>query len=157
MAYIYNPTKEEQTVKVFGNYFSFKPGQIKNLNPDISHFIQTERRESGLVQLPEDEAGELWTFKGREVIPTEAGKVVLAEEGKKGVDAYIAFHRSIIANNQVALRRDLEQANIKVDPAVYASPGELRSMKLVAKYQQQEADAEQARIDEVRELMKKAK
>jgi hypothetical protein len=76
---------------------------------------------------------------------------------EQALERYVARHREIIYNNQVSLRRDLEVANIKADPAVFASKGEIESMRLVAKYQKRTEDAEQAKIDEVKKLMGQVK
>lgn len=147
MALIYNTTNELQSVKVFGNWFSLKPGQMKNFDEKIAHFIATERRDSGLVALPE-------AFEDPQFITTDEGKAILAEKREEGIKAYIDHFRKIIANNQIALRQDLERSNIKADPATFASDGELHAMEMVAKYQRDEDDKEQKRIDRVKELMK---
>lgn len=144
---IWNPTQEVVTVKVAGNYFTLKPDTRKRVNDDIAHFISTDRKESGLVVLPVEFEEE------PELLKSAEGKVVLDKLKEEAIDHLIRFHRRIIANNQVSLRRDLEQANIKTDPAIEASEGELNSMRIVAKYQRSKQDAEQARAEEVKKLM----
>lgn len=150
MAYIYNATREEQTIKALGNWFTFKPKQMKMLNDDLSSWIASEKKMHGLVQLDN-------RFEEEEFRQSDLGKQLLAEAEKEGIANYLAHHRQIIANNQVSLRRDLEQANVKADPAAFATEGEIASMKIVARYNSADEDEAQRRMEEVRDLMKKVK
>lgn len=147
MGLIYNTTNEQQSVKAFGNWFTFKPKQMKMIDDKLSHFLATEKKEYGLVALKED-------FGDPTYLQSPEGQAELAAKENEGVKNYIAHHRSIIYNNQVSLRKDLETANLKIDPATLASDGEIKSMEIVAKYQQQEDDAAQKRVDRVKDLMK---
>lgn len=144
---LYNCTNEPQTVKALGNWFSFKPHQVKSVQDNIGRFIATERQINGIMSLPEE-------FEDPEYKTTEEGKAKLAAIEEAGLKAYLGHLRSVIYNNQVSLRQDLEKANIKADPAVFASEGELEAMRLLAKYQSREEDAAQKKADEVKELMK---
>lgn len=147
---IFNATNETVTVKAAGNFFTFKPKEIKFFyNTDIAGFIAGERKHLGLIALPEEFVEDPGYEK------TAEGQMKLKDLEEIGLDAFLAHHRSIIANNQVSLRQDLEKANLKIDPALLASKGELDSMRTVAKYQRQEEDRAQQRVDEVKELMKK--
>ena len=146
-----NCTNEEQTFKIVGNWFTFKPGQKKQMQDEIAHLIQTERKEFGMAVLPaqfEDPDYE------RNPETAEEAKQILAQLKDTAVNNYLAHHRAVIANNQISLRRDLEQANIKADPAVYASEGERASMAIVAKYMRSQKDAEQSKIEETKRLLK---
>lgn len=145
---IYNATKEVQSVKALGNWFTFKPKQIKMLQDDLGQFLAEERADHGLVAIPEK-------FEDAAYLASEEGKKELGEYEQRGIDAYVRSLRQVIYNNQVSLRQDLEMANLKVDPSSMATDGELRAMQLVAKYQKDEEDKDQKRADEVRELMKK--
>jgi hypothetical protein len=154
MPIVANATQENITVKIAGNYFTFKPGQERVIhNASIARFIEMDLKDSGLVVLPElmteDEEVTPEELEQRKIDGAERKKQILEE----GLDRYVAKHREIIYNNQVSLRRDLEMANIKADPAAFASKGELDAMRLVAKYQKRSEDAEQAKIDEVKKLM----
>lgn len=149
-----NATKEIITVKVAGNYFTFKPEQERVIHNDgIARFIEMELKDSGLCVLPslmtEDEEVSPEELEQRRLDGKEQKEIILAQ----ALERYVTRHRGIIANNQISLRRDLEMANIKADPAAFASKGELDSMRLVAKYQKSADDAEQAKIDEVKKLM----
>lgn len=150
MGVIYNATRDEQTIRALGNWFTFKPGQIKVVNDNLATWISEHKKEHGLVALPQ-------SFEEPEFKLSEEGKSLLELAQKEGLANYLAFHRSVIANNQISLRRDLEQANIKADPAIYASDGEMDSMRIVARYAASEDDAAQKKAEEVKELMKKVK
>ena len=151
---IANATKENISVKVAGNWFNWGPEKQRVIQNDgIAKFIQMELTDSGLYVIP--------TLVGEEeeVTPEElearkeAAKEQIELAKQNALDRYIAKHRQVIYNNQVSLRRDLEMASIKADPAAFASEGEINSMRLVAKYQKNAEDAEQAKIDEVKKLM----
>ena len=144
---VYNATNESQTVRLQGAFFTFKPKQMKLMSADKADFIASQRKEYGLVVLPE-------AFLDSEYKDTPEGQALLAEATKQGIDNLISFHRDIIRNNQVSLRRDLAQADEKIDPAILMSKGELNSLELVAKYQVTGDDSEQKKLDHVKELMK---
>lgn len=158
MPIVVNATQENISIKIAGNWFNWKPGQERVIhNKSIAHFIQMDRTDSGLAVLPDLVADD------EEVTPEqlEERKKTFAETKAQlidqALDRYIKKHRDVIYNNQVSLRRDLEQANIKADPAVFASKGEMESMRLVAKYQKSSEDQEAAKIAEVNRLMKPVK
>lgn len=154
MSVTINATQETITLKIWGNWFTWKPGQKKVIrDEEMAKFIAMERKDSGIAVIPE------LMRDDEEVTPEEldarraASVGVEEEECRNALERYVARHREVIANNQISLRRDLQQANIQADPAAYASTGELESMKLVAKYQKRAEDAEAAKIAEVKRLM----
>ena len=150
MAYIYNATNEEQSIRALGSYFTFKPKQMKMMNDDMSSWIAVEKKHHGLVQLDN-------RFEDEEFRKSDDGQALLKSAEEEGITNYLHHHRMIIANNQISLRRDLEQANIKADPSAFATSGEIESMKIVARYGARDQDASQERMDEVRRLMKEIK
>lgn len=144
--FLLNPTNEKQTVKALGNFFEFKPGQIKQIQDDIGQFIALKKADTGIVAIPQQ-------YEELEWRDSPEGKQALAEAKQRGIDNYLGALRRLIYNNQVSLRMDLEKANIKADPAVFASEGELNAMRLVAQYQSKKADEDQKRVDEVKKLV----
>lgn len=150
MGLVMNTTNEVQKTKVFGNYFEFKPGQIKSLEDRISHFIVTERRTQGFVGLPEE-------FSDPSFAATEDGKKVLAFKKKEGLESYLQSLRERVNNVEVSLRRDLEQKNIKADPRVFASDGEIEAYELLAAYQKGQNDEAEKKLKRLEELEKKIK
>jgi hypothetical protein len=147
MPIVYNTTEEAQTFKVYGKWFTFSPGQKKAMSEDIASFIGQERRDQGMMILPQE-------FEDSpEYATTEEGKAELERLKSQGVGHYIDFHRAIIRNNQISLRRDLGKGGTQIDPGTEVSPGELNSMRLVAKYQIKRNDEKQNNVDEVKKLM----
>lgn len=147
MAFLYNTTEEKQSVKAVGNWFEFKPGQIKLMNDDIGSFIVKDKKEHGIVALPQE-------FEEPAYKESEEGKAILAAKKAEGLNNYIDHLRMIVSNNIVSLRRDLEQANIKTDPTVMASDGELKALQLLSKYQANQDDAAKIRSEQMKELLK---
>lgn len=148
MALVFNATEEEQSIKIYGNWFSFKPGAIKVLDEKLAHGISTDKKEYGCVALPPE-------FEDLEFRTTEAGVKILQEKKEEGLKNYLSHLRQIVMNNQLSLRQDLERSNIKADPAVFASDGEVAAMETLAKYQQSHEDSAQVRAERIKELMKK--
>lgn len=145
---VLNATNEKISIQALGNWFEFKPKQVKNLTHNLAMFIITERREKGLVHLPD-------AFEDPEYKNTPDGKAEFALVEQRGIDSFCEALRRRIFNNQVSLRQDLEKGNMKIDPAVLASEGELEAMRLLSKYQQKDDDTAQKKADEVKELLKK--
>lgn len=147
MGLIYNASNETQKFQAFGNYFEMAPKATKMFTEKLAHFIKTERGHLGLVEL--DERFEDPAFKA-----TEEGKKALQAKEAEGVDARCAHLRRVIYNNEVSLRRDLEQANIKVDPKIMASDGEIAAYRELAGYKKAEADTAAAKVEELKKLEK---
>ena len=125
--------------------------QIKPIvNSDIAHFIATDRKESGIVRLP-DQFEEDAEFRS-----TEEGKKILAELKEQGLAHYLGHLRKTVANNQVSLRQDLEQQNIKADPLTFASKGEKEAMLLLAKYAKAGDEAQMLEQEELKKALKVA-
>lgn len=158
MSIVINATQETITLRLRGNFFTWKPGQKKVIrDEDLAHFILTERTDSGLAVIPE-------LVKDDEEVSPEELEERRAGAGEReeaecaaALERYVQKHRRVIENNQISLRRDLEMAGIKADPAAWASTGELESMRLVAKYQKRSEDAEASKIAEVKKLMEQVK
>lgn len=151
MPLVLNATNEEVSVKIAGNWFSFKPNTKKNMNESIARFISIDRKDSGLCVLP-PEFEEDADFE-----KTAEGKAILEDLKAATVKQYLDRFRAVIYNNQTSLRQDLEQKNLKVDPAIMATDGEIAALKIIAKYKALEKDADQARVDEVKKLIEETK
>lgn len=148
MAFVINTTEEVQSFKAAGNWFTFQPKKIKHIYDHIAKFIAENRKESGVMTLPDE-------FEDPTFQNTPEGKAILEKTIEEGIAHYVKGLRELIYNNQVSLRMDLAKADMKIDPAVLASEGELNAMRLVAKYQDRKKDEEQARIDEINKLVSK--
>jgi hypothetical protein len=157
MARVWNPTEEVVHTKIFGSHFEFKPGQMKTMGEAFAKFIEMNRKETGLVALPQqfDPTDDETYVEGYDKTP--AGKEALAEAKARGIRNLIEFYQGIIYNNQVALRNDLVRHDPHTDviklTAINASKGELEAMRLVSKYQKLKLDDQSAQVKEVEKLM----
>lgn len=154
---VYNPTEEDVTTTINGSFFTWKPGQVKQMRAGQAQFVDTNRKELGLVMIedprfvPADDAYVLNFDK------TKEGQEYLAPYREKGINNLIAHLMYIIRNNQVSLRQDLANKYPTGDSAKlaasYASPAELNAMRLVAKYKKKNSTNEAKQVEEVEKLM----
>lgn len=155
---VYNPTEEEITTTINGSFFTWKPGQIKQMRAGQADFVDTNRRELGLVKIedprfiPSEEAYVLNFDKSPE------GQAFLAPYKEVGINNLIEHLMWIIRNNQVSLRQDLAGRYPTGDSAkmaaAAASPAELNAMRLVAKYKRKTTSNAARQVEEVEKLMK---
>lgn len=148
MALIHNASAEKQHVVVYGQHFDFAPGQTKNLQEHFAHMMATDKAYMGLVSLPAE-------FEDPMYASTEEGKKVLEERRATGINNRISHLRQVIYNNEVSLRRDLEMKNMKVDPKLMASDGEIAAYEELVKYQKKQEDEAAAKAARIAELQKK--
>lgn len=157
MPKVFNPTQETVETRLFGSYFSFKPGQMKNMQRNFCDFIQSDRKDTGLVVLPAqfDPMDEENYVEGFEKTPE--GKKIIAEKTEEGIRNLIDHHLWVIRNNQISLKKDLARHDPSNDPAklasIEASKGEIESMRLVAKYKKLRLNSEEKRFSEVDKLL----
>ena len=148
MAVIFNATNEEVTTVAHGNYFTFKPKQIKIMTPGVAMFLQMNRAEDGLVALPDD-------FEDPSYQHTPTGKEALKKAEAEGLSKFIAKLEWIVRNNLESLRKDLRMKNIDTDPRGLASDGELKAMELLSKYRATGEDEQHKRLEKFKELQEK--
>ncbi len=157
---VYNPTEEDVTTVINGSFFSWKPGQIKMLRAGQAEFVDTNRKDTGLMKLedprfiPAEQDKYIVGFE-----KTAEGQAILAPLREKGINNLISHLMDIIRNNQVCLRQDLANKYPTGDSAklaaTYASPAELNAMRLVAKYKRKTPDNAAKQVEEVAALMDK--
>lgn len=157
-AAVYNPTEEEITTTINGSFFTWKPGQIKQLRALQAEFVDTNRKELGLVKLddkrfiPAEQDHYIPNFD-----KTPEGQAYLAPFRERGINNLIEHLMDIIRNNQVSLRQDLANKYPTADSAklaaAHASPAEVEAMRKVAKYKKKTSDNAAKKIDEVEKLM----
>ena len=145
MPYVMNALDTKVSVKAFGNYYEFAPGVPKLIhNDNIAHFLVTERSKDGIVGIPE-EVMEM-DRKSPEFLAE------IAKARKVGKTNRINEVKKVIANLEVSLRRDLEQANIKADPNTWASEGEVKAYEELATLAKDASETEVSRADRIKAL-----
>lgn len=140
-----NANIKDQSVQVFGRWFSFKAGQIKAMDESIVRFLATNQstREMGFVELPEVCLED----------PNSAeAKEAKMEATSRGRQAIIEKCRYIINNLEVSMQRDFDMASIKADPLRSASKGELEAYKLLKELNSVMSSDHQDRADEIKKL-----
>jgi hypothetical protein len=155
---VYNPTEEEITTTINGSFFTWKPGQIKQMRAGQADFVDTNRKELGLVKLEDprfipSEDSYILNFD-----KTAEGQAILAPLKEQGINNLIDHLMWIIRNNQVSLRQDLANKYPTGDSskmaAAAASSAELNAMRLVAKYKKKTSSNAAKQVEEVDKLMK---
>lgn len=158
MPKVYNPLDEDVSICVHGSWLNFPKGQLKNVyQKEKADFISRDRAYTGLIVLPDQFDPQSESFvEGYERTPE--GKKILEDSKHMGINKFIEYHMGIVRNNQVSLRQDLAHRYPSADAsklaALDASPGELESMRLVAKYKGRSSDNAQRKVDEIEKLMK---
>jgi hypothetical protein len=155
---VFNPTEEEVTTTINGSFFTWKPGQIKQMRAGQADFVDTNRKELGLMKL---EDPRFIPAEQEKYIPgfekTDEGKKILEPLREKGINNLIDHLMEIIRNNQVSLRQDLANKYPTGDSAklaaAYASPAELNAMRLVAKYKKKNNSNSAKQVEEIEKLM----
>ncbi len=145
MAMIMNASSEVQHTTVHGNHFTLKPGQIKNFQDSVGKFLAMERRYLGFVGLPEE-------FEEPAFQMTPEGKALIEAKRVEGVNNRCQYLRQLIFNNQVSMKQDLDKADMKVDPRIFASVGEINAMEELAKYQAAKDDGDAEKIARIKAL-----
>lgn len=148
MAMILNALDRDNQVTVGGNTFTFKPRQIKHFyQTSIANLIAREKSEFGFVALPEE-------FEDLEYRNSPEAKQIIESKTKEGVENYCRRLRQLIYNEQVSLKRDIEVSGSKEDHRIHLTDGMVQNMEELAKYQSQKSDAEQRRLDKIKQLEK---
>lgn len=155
---VYNATDEEVTTTINGSFFTWKPGQIKQMRAGQANFVDTNRKELGLVVIrdprfiPAEQDSYVPSFE-----KTKEGQDVLAPLKEQGINNFVESLVWIIRNNQVSLRQDMASKWPTGDAAKMAaagaSNGELNAMRLVAKYKKKTKDNAARQVEEIEKLM----
>lgn len=146
---IYNASIREQSIKVYGNWFTFAPGKWKFVSDNIGHAIVLDRKDYGLVALPDKFA------EDPSYAESEEGAAVLKEKEEEGRQNRITHLNRMKYNLDVSLRQDLSQKNIKADPYAFASKGEVDALKELAEYHRAKKDQSRKKAAEVADLVEK--
>lgn len=148
MGLIYNPLNKANQVKALGNYFDFKPGQIKPLNDEVARFIASNKKESGLVEVMDILIDE----------PDSAEAKAHKEEKRiEGLTNVLKFYKAIVQNLVISLRKDLDHTNDKADLSAYLSDGEKNAMKIVKEITAELNVVTANKDEESKELIKEMK
>jgi Skp family chaperone for outer membrane proteins len=147
MALVMNAHVREVKVQVFGNWFTFKPGQVKPMNEDVAKFLTMDRAYMGFVGLPEICVDSPDSPEAKEA------KIEALKAGRAAVIANLERQRT---NLEVSLQRDLDMTGHKTDATKLATPGDMEMYRQLAEYKQMEADEhakQHAEIAKIKETL----
>lgn len=128
-------------VQVFGNWFSFKPGQIKQMDAKIVDFLCLDKKSYGFVSLPES------CIEDKEA---PESKELILNATKEGRGHIIAALNALIHNLEVSLKNDAERSKQGIPSSVTAA--HLPYYRKLAKFKQLGAAEEAAALDEINKL-----
>lgn len=147
---VMNASSEDQPIRVFGNHFVLKSGQIKEFQEEIGRFMVLERGYLGLVGVPEE-------FSDIEFRQSEEGQAKLQELKAEGIAKRVRFLNQLVHNEIVSLKRDLDKVNSKEDPRLLMDPKMVKQMRELASYQAADEDVEKAKVAEIKRLEERLK
>ncbi len=140
-----NALNEDVKVQAHGNWFTFKPQEIKPFHNDkLAEFLRQHRAEDGLVQVDQS----LMEMDKN----TEEYKTIMFELRKQGIAKYVAKQNYIIRNLEISLRRDYETSGQKGNYNFEASKGELQAYKNLKKYKEFETEQKLNTADEIQKI-----
>lgn len=137
---------EPVKVQALGNWFEFKPAQIKLMQKDIADFLTMDKREYGFVALPESLEDEDRS--------SEVFKKAVAEAQIQGRRNIVAKLNRLRFNLEVSMKKDLEMAGIKADPVSFCDDKEaVKAMyRKLAMFKDLETESVEKDIDEIQKL-----
>lgn len=150
MPLIFNALDTPVSVQVAGNWFEFKPKQVKLIHsPEIAARISEAKADHGLVAVPD--------ICLEDKDSAEAKKLI-AEATEIGIKNRVQALKRVVYNLEVGLRRDLEMKGIKgVEVDAFATDGEVSAMRELAKLKDRKDNTEQKKLDEIKTLREKIK
>lgn len=147
MALIYNPRPDSVSVQVAGNWFEFKPGQVKLIhNDNFAHVIVTDKAYEGLVDVPD--------IMVEQPNSEEALKIKKAAQ-ERGIRARVEYLEKVKYNLLVSLQKDLDIKGLKISPLTLASAGEKAALRELVKYQDMAADEQAKELAELTKITEK--
>lgn len=147
---LYNTTSKNVHLRAHGNWFEFKVDQIKQVNESLGHFIATDKKDFGIVAIPEEFAD--MTYRA-----SEEGKAKLAEYKANGIANRVAFLNRQKYNLEVSLKKDLDMKNLKLNPHIFATDKDIENMEELLDYKKSREDDETNRLNKVQAINKKLK
>ena len=141
--FLMNALDEEKQVKAQGNYFTFKPKQVKEfVNGHVAEFIEANYKQEGIVSLPSQ-------MSDSDFRKSEEGKALIQERIKLGIQNRIDHLTWMVNNLLVSLQHDMDMKEIKANVMTQASKGEVAAMK---ELKNRNAAIDKGRAEEVAEL-----
>lgn len=145
MALVMNATAKEVQVKVHGNWFTFKPKQIKVMDDEKVFFLTSTNAYLGFVSLPQ-------SLEDIDYRSSKEGQALLTDAEKRGVEQRVAHLESLKHNELVSLQRDLDQRNLKYDARVDMSKEMIQNLEELASYKKKSKNEEAEKVQAIKKL-----
>lgn len=149
MAFVISTDIRPVKVLAFGNWFDFKPGQIKNMSENLAAFLTREKKSYGFANLPE-------AFEDPSYKDTDEGKQHLEaaiESGRRNVVAELMYRKR---NLEVSLQKDLDIKGERSNSLIYASEADKEMYRRLAEFahlNQDKAAQDLAEITKLKETI----
>lgn len=144
---ILNALPKSVTVKAFGNYFTFKPGQIKVMRAEIGSWLEQQKGHMGLISLPPEFADP--SYQVDEATKDQAASILEARR-HEGIQKRVRYLEAQVNNLRVGLQHDLNLADIKADINTFATDKDIEAMDELLSYQREQSDANKKRSEAAR-------
>lgn len=147
MPLIMNASSIEQTVKVHGAWFSFKPKQIKTMAEEKVFFLSSSCAYLGFVSVPEE-------LEDLDIRASKEGQAKIKEAEERGIANRVQFLERLKHNELSSLQRDYDLRNDKSDPRVLVSKEMLKNFEELVTYKNKKQDMAQEQVNRIKELEK---
>ncbi len=146
MAVVFSTDLEPVRVQAYGNWFEFKPGQIKPMQDNIADFLCTSRRDKGFVSLPDTYFDE----------PNSPENQRLKEQAiMTGRTAIVAELKKCRHNFEVSTQRDIDKLGEKRSFMTEAQPVHKEMYRRLGLFKNAERDFVDETADEIKKLIEK--
>lgn len=146
MALILSTDLENVKVQAMGNWFEFKPGQIKNMQKEFSDFLSLDKKEYGFVALPEALEDE---DRSSEVFKKAVEEATI--QGRRNIVAKLNRMRH---NLEVSMQKDLDMAGLKGNPINFVDNKQavIDMYKKLKQFKDLETESVEKDIEEIQRL-----
>lgn len=144
MALVLSTDLETVRVQSYGNWFEFKPGQIKQMQDHIADFLCTDRRDKGFVTLPESYDDDRNSLENKKLFEDalQTGRANITRELNR-----------LRANFEVSTQKDIDVAGQKRSFMSELTPAHKEMYRRLALFKKHEQDVVSQEEDEVRKYM----
>lgn len=147
MPLIMSSSIKDVSVQVQGNWFTFKPKQIKQMDENKVFFLTSKCAYLGFIAVPDK-------FEDIEARSTPEGKAELAAIEAQGIKNRVEFLTYLKNNELRSLRSDLERKNDKSDPRAYMSAAMVDQLEELSKYTKKLETAKTEQLNRIKQLEK---
>lgn len=143
MALVVCTDLEPVKVQAFGNWFEFKPSQVKNMQDGIADFLNQSKRDMGFVTLP---------AVCEEDPESKEAKVAKEEAIASGRKNIVQALTRLRANFENSTQKDIDRSGEKRSYYTEAEPAHKEMYRRLSLFQTANQDAVKTQEDEIKKL-----